>query len=397
MNEENRTPEEIERDIERERAELQATLNEIKNRYSFEALARQAGQSLSEHGGDIARSALRQAKDNPVPLALTAIGLLWLMSGRSGRVPSWRPHHERDHYSGYRSADDGYFSRGSYDDGIPEGAAPYGSDGDSGRWPDGWRTDRGPIASGDYSDDDHDRLQKARESAMERWETSLHGGHDSHSSSYWRSGRRMAGRGFRSMGSMLTGGWRRAGGAYSGARASAAELAERLQEGTHDLSEDARRRVVAARQAAYDAQVKLEEAWSRSAHEASEFFEARPLVAGALAVAAGAAVASMLPRTDLEDETMGRESDRLFDEANRIFREERRKASKVVRAAADEAASVMREKRDEAGELLDREAGAAAGEVRSAANRIVGKAVDEADKQGLGKSLGAGSSTRAGV
>ncbi len=86
MTNDDRSTAEIERDIERERAELQDTLQEIRDRYSVEAIARQVGRQIQEHGGDIGRSVMEQVKANPIPLALTGIGLAWLMAGRGTRT-----------------------------------------------------------------------------------------------------------------------------------------------------------------------------------------------------------------------------------------------------------------------------------------------------------------------
>ncbi|MBF9033859.1 DUF3618 domain-containing protein, partial [Rhodobacterales bacterium HKCCE2091] len=78
-----RTPDEIERDIERERAELGQTVEELQARFSPDRIMREIGRGLSEHGADIGTAVTRSVKRNPVALALTGIGLAWLMSGKS--------------------------------------------------------------------------------------------------------------------------------------------------------------------------------------------------------------------------------------------------------------------------------------------------------------------------
>ncbi len=85
MTNDDRSSAEIERDIEREREELQDTLQEIRDRYSVEAITRQVGRYVQENGGDIGRSVMEQVKANPIPLALTGIGLVWLMAGGGTR------------------------------------------------------------------------------------------------------------------------------------------------------------------------------------------------------------------------------------------------------------------------------------------------------------------------
>ena len=85
MTNETRSPKEIERDIERERAGLTNTLSDLQDRFSIESLARQVSDQVREHGGDIGRSVSDAVKRNPLALALTGAGLAWLMlSDRSG-------------------------------------------------------------------------------------------------------------------------------------------------------------------------------------------------------------------------------------------------------------------------------------------------------------------------
>ena len=96
MTNDTRNPEEIERDIERERAGLTNTLDDLQDRFSVETIARQFTDQFREHGGDIGRSISDAVKRNPVALALTGVGLAWLMMGnRSGD-------RDRDRYSDRR-------------------------------------------------------------------------------------------------------------------------------------------------------------------------------------------------------------------------------------------------------------------------------------------------------
>ena len=81
MTSDTRSPEEIEREIERERAGLSSTLDDLQNRFSVETIARQFTDQFREHGGDIGRSVSDAVKRNPVALALTGVGLAWLMMG----------------------------------------------------------------------------------------------------------------------------------------------------------------------------------------------------------------------------------------------------------------------------------------------------------------------------
>lgn len=78
-----KTPDEIEREIERERAQLGSAVDELQDRFSPDRIMRELGRGLSDHGQDIGEAVTQSVKRNPVALALTGIGLAWLMSGRS--------------------------------------------------------------------------------------------------------------------------------------------------------------------------------------------------------------------------------------------------------------------------------------------------------------------------
>jgi len=74
---------ELEHDAERTRADLSATLNDIRTRMEPGRLVDQAiSYARSNGGADFARNAAAQARDNPLPILLIGAGLAWLMSGR---------------------------------------------------------------------------------------------------------------------------------------------------------------------------------------------------------------------------------------------------------------------------------------------------------------------------
>lgn len=162
----------------------------------------------------------------------------------------------------------------------------------------------------------------------------------------------------------------------------------RIAEGTEHLSEEARKRVVAARRKAIDARRAAMRSARRGADAVSDFYDRQPLVVGALALAVGAALAGALPRTRTEDEYMGEHSDHLFDEAERLFAEESKKLNRVVAAAKDEAMTIADEMKSE----LDRTAKSdrnaaktAVKKVKNAGKRVARAARDKAEAEDLGK------------
>ena len=115
-------------------------------------------------------------------------------------------------------------------------------------------------------------------------------------------------------------------------------------------------------------------------------YEEQPLIAGALALAVGAAIGAALPRSRTEDRYMGQHSDQLMADAERIFAEEKAKLGKVAQAASDEAKKVLRETKEDADAAApgDTAADAIVEKAKASGQRVVDAAEAEADKQGVG-------------
>ncbi len=431
-----RSSAEIEREIEEERNALTRTLDEIQDRLSFEALSGNMMGAVREHGGDIGRSLSRSVRDNPIPLALTAIGLAWLaMSNRSSGYDEYE--YEDDYaeprYASARSRTGGLDYRSSYaregyrgssldDDNAVRSSATFGS----AAWSAGTAARPRPVydASGrplSPLDDDHsesrwdkarhrvsemrsgmsDRLHSGRDAAASQASSAagstsdaahrsgsaasdaMHRGGEAVSDAASRARSGMSGAATRARSGLdrAASGVRRRG---QGAYASAAELRERITDGTRDLSEQARARVLAARTRAYEAQLRAEHYARRGRDKAADLYEDQPVVAGALALAFGAAVGAMLPSTRREDDAFGGYRDELFEEAERIYREEREKIADVARTTADEAKRVARETADDLKSDAQRTLNEAGTKAKDAARDVADTAKSEADKKNLG-------------
>lgn len=118
---------------------------------------------------------------------------------------------------------------------------------------------------------------------------------------------------------------------------------ERIAQGTEDLTEEARTRVIAARERAIAAGREM----NRQAHHAQDrsidLFERQPLIVGAIAFAIGAAIGAALPRTRLEDSTFGATRDDLVAEAERIYEEEKIRARAAIKEAGSEAQQAVKD------------------------------------------------------
>lgn len=371
-----RTPDQIERDIERERARLADAFDALQDKFSPEAVVREVADGFRRHGGEIGTAVTRSVKQNPLALAVTGVGLAWLMFGRSHDDPADRIRHRetrRDTRHGAYGEDfesghsphpaGGYAAHDRYD-----GATPANDARRMGRGSDAYY----PAWARLEFDDDEDRHDEDGTSLGDR------------ASEVASS----AGEAARSARSAV------AEGAQNAAdRANRAGA--RLARGTEDLSEAARDRILAARKRAIDTAAKAEAAarrnYARGRDATTDFIEEQPLVAGALALAVGAALAGALPRTRREDEVLGATRDELFDEAERIFREERDKAERVARAAADEATAIVEEKREAADAAAPggkSAVEAAADEVRDAGQRVAEAARQKAEDEDLGHPKG---------
>ena len=135
-------------------------------------------------------------------------------------------------------------------------------------------------------------------------------------------------------------------------------LRDRLSEGTENMTAEARERIVMARARAVDAWNAGGRYARQGGERASDMFDEHPMVAGALALAVGAAIGAALPRSRTEDAYLGEHSDALFNEAERIYVEERDKLSKVAKAATDEAGKVLKETKANADAAADEETAA---------------------------------------
>lgn len=91
-----------------------------------------------------------------------------------------------------------------------------------------------------------------------------------------------------------------------------AEFAEKtkahLAEGLDDLSGEARRKIIAAREAAYAARMNAEAAAKSAGHETARFVQDHPLVTAALGVGIGVAIAAAVPHVRAKAEKKAEKS-----------------------------------------------------------------------------------------
>jgi len=326
-------PEEIERRLEKDRAALASDLDELKSKFSLDTIVRQAVDQIRDHSDDITASVSRAVKENPLGVAVTGVGLAWLIFGDKTKTQYTRPSPtavgilvsspplgQQDY--GHQSADRSRHQPATQDKNLPSWLKDDHHHGDGGHNVTGKARDamaQSKDKLADASGAMRDRMHDTADTMRDRM-------HDTADS-------------VRDTADTL--------------RERTAQWRARLSEGTEHLSEEGRARVIAAREKASEARDAAMSRMHDSKERAVDLFEDHPLIVGALAVAAGAALAAALPHTRMEDEQFGETSDALIREAERILSEETEKLGAAMETAADEAGDLAREVATKAGSVVE--------------------------------------------
>ena len=80
-----RSVSELEREVDRERERVSATIDELQARASVGSLVDQLVKAVGENGGEVSRNLGRSLRDNPLAALLTGVGLAWLMTSSNKR------------------------------------------------------------------------------------------------------------------------------------------------------------------------------------------------------------------------------------------------------------------------------------------------------------------------
>lgn len=286
----------IEAGLEQSRARLSSSLDALQHRVSVENLAQEALGMIRSNAAAYTRSIDNAVRANPMALALTGVGIAWLVFGT--RKTSSEPHPSVN--SGWED-----------DSGMPDASARYG-------------TPPGTIAEEHGWSDRIDTLRAKASRALRGIE---------------QDARSYAGdlRDFAAERAKVLAGFTE-------------DMRESLLDGLDGLSDAARDRIVAAREAAYAARLGAERSARAGGREAERLINEHPMIAGVLALGLGAAFAAALPRTRVEDRTFGAESDRLMEAAATLLSEERERMARVASGVADELKSSARDVADTAAE-----------------------------------------------
>lgn len=363
MTNETRTADDIERDIENERSQMTGTINELQKKFSVESIVDDVRHMFQGQSGDIGRAITQTIGRNPGAVVLTGIGLAWLLIGSGRQSESTAAVGQS---TGQR---------------MPWMTQPPG------------RLETGAARS--YPSADQVSRQVSRDiygndtSGIDRsWINDHRSRTGAASIDDTAAGDGILASGRATLGAGIAGATDAVTGAATMVRDAVVDMSEQFLHGTEGFSEAAKSRVLAARQAAYDARDAADAVIRTSSQKAASLFDDQPLVVGALAVALGAAIGGSLPHTRTEDDAMGTTRDSLFAEAQRIYAEERSKAVSVLRVASETAKNSVSEATSDIAALVPK-GKTAAGEVvdrfADAATRVLDSAKQEADRQGLGQ------------
>jgi hypothetical protein len=81
------TPDDIEHDVALKRAEVAANIKQLKASVSLGSVAQQIGKLGLRFTGGMTSTAIRQFKQNPLPVATIAVGVAWLILGKTKSKP----------------------------------------------------------------------------------------------------------------------------------------------------------------------------------------------------------------------------------------------------------------------------------------------------------------------
>jgi len=310
----------LEQEVNRERERVSATIDELQSRASVGSLVDQLVKAVGDNGGEVSRNLGRSLRDNPMAALLTGVGLAWLMAG-SGKPRDGRDWEDPDRE--YPSA-----RRVPLSEGPTAGASAYeGSGGD------GW-----PISSYGMRD------AEPEEGGMRERASEIAG---------------QVGAGVSD--------------AVEGLRQRASDISHSAGEGLSRVGDTVHQAGGSLRHRAGAARGSVVETSQYMRHGLESVMEDQPLVAGAIAMALGAAIGGALPRSQAEDKMFGEQSDRAMETVRNLAKDQTAKVQATAGAVVDEALNVASEASAELGaklpsgeEIVD----AAENKVREAANRV---------------------------
>lgn len=331
-----RSAAEIERDVERSRARVTNTIEELRSRMSPGQIMDQVVDYAKTSGGaEFMRNLGGSVRDNPLPILLIGAGIGWLMLSRSS-----------DRATGHEAG-----VRRRLPPPEPEYLPEYDETGfgERGQFGDAARPDEESTSLGE---------RVGRGAVRDRTAHAAAGASDA-----------------------ISGAARRASASATGLAERTVAAAGGIAEKTSELAEGASRvgstAVHQVRMRYHDARDAVSGAARSAKSNWASMVEERPLLIGALGLAAGAVLGAVLPRTAAEDRVMGDVSDATLGKVKEAAGEGFGKLSTVVGTQVEEVKEAVADAFADAKHRLDRNGISAAGEVAGdAVGQVAAAATD---------------------
>jgi len=314
----NRTPEEIESDIERTRADFSSTIEAIQQKLTPSELKNQAvDYALSTTPGAVSVGLVNMVRENPIPVAMIGIGFAWLMA--ASRQPTTYVAGTRRR-AGRRGTSYPAMETATYDSTFD---TTTGSVRTTGVGRSSYSTGRGTSdgvlsrAMSKVSETAQSLKSKATETAQ---------GLKSKATETAQGLKSKAGDVSQRLGSTATDVSGRVQYAGQSARSRLQETAQTSQVRMSEMGEMSK------------------EQYYRAKNSVNQVIDEQPLVVAALGVALGAALGAALPQTRRENELMGGVRDNLVGKVKETAMEQaeavRQSAQRVAQMAKEEAVRV---------------------------------------------------------
>ncbi len=286
-----RSPDRLETEVEKKRADVEQTLDALQAKMSLGQLIDELSNHSSSQGlKQMAANAATQARDNPLALGLIGAGLAWLAAGDGVKSAAHDAKEAvRNRTGSAEDRDDHLYESGYFDEDL------YESDFDD----DAMLHERGlstydpylgeaaySQTAGEPVDDDDGR------SPVDRAKDAATAARDGVSSAAGKVGDG-------------------ASAAASDAQARARAARRAMQEQSEEVREALSRRRARAMAAAERARIRAGQEGRKLQQGFLTQLDEQPLVMGALAMAVGTAIGAALPQTQVENELLGEHADRL--------------------------------------------------------------------------------------
>lgn len=294
---------ELEREVEAQRHKIESRIGEIKERLSPGQLVDELLSFTKDGGQSFASNLGQTVSNNPLPAALLGVSLIWLMSGQGPKLSA--PHAEHHHRP--RAPEYPYATVSGGMRRVSHAADP------SGKWYSEWEDTAGKRYKAESNDLGH-RVGEFMDDAGRKF-----GGFID------ETGHRV--RDFQD----------EAGNRFDDAMGWASHTFHDVQQGVGEAIDHVAHQ---AQKLGSGAQHQMD----RTSRMAMDMFRDQPLVAGALAFAAGAAIGAALPHTDEEDKAIGKVADKVkskaVEAASDAYEDGKAKAAELYEKGKDGAAQV---------------------------------------------------------